>query len=179
MVRERFAEPRKYNVLDLGPPRSDTLAFFAKIRCRLHVEDLFQNPDPYSGHAQRNPWQGEVSEQLLSCRGQTSFDLIIGWDYFNYLDISAISRLMTSIRECCQPGTLLFFLMSTFENVPSQPSRFTLLGENTLRYEPTTLSVSRGPRYTPRDLEKAMPGFRILNLYLLQNGLQEYLFSFD
>lgn len=178
-VRDQLGGSRKYNILDFGPSHSRTLEFFGGIRCKLFIEDLFQECDAYSRAGIGDPLSGEVSEQLLACRGNTLFDLILAWDYFNYMEITAISRLMSSIRECCQPGTLLFFLVSTFENIPSQPSRFTIVGENTLCYEPSTLSISRGPRYTPRELEKAMAGFRILNLFLLQNGMQEYVFGYE
>ncbi|MDH3689558.1 MAG: class I SAM-dependent methyltransferase [Gammaproteobacteria bacterium] len=179
VVCDRFREGRKYDVLDLGSPSSGSLAYFGNMNCRLHIEDLFQEPDPYAEFSQRSPWKGGVSDQLIERQDNTRFDLIIAWDFFNYMDITAIARLMSNINKYCEPGTLLFFLISTFTHIPTQPSKFTLMGDSTLRYEPSTVSTMLGPRYTPRELEKAIRGFRILNLFLLQNGLQEYLFTFE
>jgi hypothetical protein len=89
-------EDRRLMVLHIGAAAPETLDFFARYRCRLHVNDLFQKL-PFS--------PGEESEAGASLEQQfaselqfspdTQFDICLFWDFFNYLDAAGISALLS------------------------------------------------------------------------------------
>ena len=59
---------------------------------------------------------------LLSHDRDVSFDFILGWDLFDYLEADVIVKLMAHLREYCREGTMLFMLTSTLSEIPAEPT---------------------------------------------------------
>lgn len=169
-------------ILDLGPPVEANIDFFADVRCRLHIEDLYRHliTQIVPVGPEENPELrlGEAVEAALVHDSDAKFDVILGWDLFNYMSPDLIRVLMRRIGRCCRPGTLLFLMISNLEALPGGPARITLQPGGCLAYAPSNDSLVPNPRYTPLALERMMSRFGLLHSFLLGEGMQDYLFSY-
>ncbi len=181
IICDQFAEDRKHSILDLGAPSRRNIEFFSKVPCRLYVEDLFKSliclPPPGEDDAQ-NTNDNRISAALSHPR-DTRFDVIFGWDLFNYMHGDMIHALMKRLSGSAHSGTLLFIMISTTPTIPDRPARITVTPEGRVSYEPYAGGLRPNPRYTPLALERMMPGFRLLHSFLLGTAMQDYLFSFE
>jgi len=172
LLIERLAEPGHPEILDLGPPRNATLAFLSRAPCRIHIEDVFRslrdaNPDT------------PVRIAPLVCTPETRIDVVLGWDLFDYLAATDIQALMTEVAIRCREHALLFVLAAGRGRIAEEPGRCTVDGDGGLHYAPTAPATRASPAWSPRALERMMPGFRLLHSFLLGHGMQDYLFVRD
>jgi hypothetical protein len=173
---ERFGAARRRDVLDLGPPRQGCVDFFGQRNCRLFIEDL-------DLEALRLQLENETCTDsnlftdILGIGRPAQLDLILAWDLFNFLTPPAIAKLVNRFEPFCTENTLLYILTYNRETMPAVPGSFWIQEKgvvNCLLSESETLS---NPRRSPRELERMMPGFQMAHSFLLQNGLQEYLYQ--
>jgi len=180
IICDQLAAPRKYSILDLGKPLSRNIEFFSHVSCTLHVEDLFESlialPPPEQNEG-KNPYESRVT-RALAHSPETRFDVIFGWDLFNYMHGDQIHALMKRLSGSCRSGTLLFIVISNMPTIPDRPARMTVSADGRVSYEPVSNGERANPRYTPLALERMMPGFRLLHSFLLGTAMQDYLFSF-
>lgn len=177
----QLQQPRRYHILDLGPAVGANVQFLSsRLACKLTIEDLFGHPSlthcskPVGPHA----LQG-VLEHFNIAYSNICFDVILGWDLFNYLEYDAISSLSQTVRGSCQPGTLMFLLILTHNEIPAQPMRFRIIKGTHLAYERGSKAMIPGPQRTPGRIESIMPGFHLWRSFLLRNGVQESIFIYS
>jgi len=115
-------------------------------------------------------------EKLLPFPEGTTFDIILSWNLLDYLRRREIQALVRHLNRFCRTGTYLLALSSTLRDIPSKPTSFRILDEETLVYLVESAGTRSSPRYTPRDFTSMMTGFRVHNSFLLKHGMQEYLF---
>ena len=183
ILAQRFIGPGKCQVLDLGAPTRDNVAFFSDNACKFYVEDLrrfYIAPlDARKSLRTQDDEAGPDIADILSHDDGARFDLVLGWDLFSYLDRATIEALMARISRCCRAGTLLFLTVPTVAMIPSQPTRITMTRRGRIHYN---RDLSNGtisnPRLSPTALESMMPGFRLLHSFLLGGEMQEFLFSY-
>ena len=181
LIVERLREPGKHQILDLGAPANVNVEFFSQTPCRLWIEDLqrfLSEGRPSQDDDEEIDIAGAVLDALAYDRG-ARFDLVVGWDLFNYMEPPTIEALVSQVSRSCRRGTLLFLIGFTSTKIPNRPARVTIVANGRLRYTPMGDRFTIGnPRHSPISLEKMMPGFRLLHSFLLGEGLQEYLFTF-
>jgi len=98
---------RQITVLEVGRARPDTVDFFSQFKCRIHFADL------YSAELLSNPPE-EISQQQLQKEFRTLFNfptgtwlnLILFWDFLNYLDTNLLKAFCSAINPYLQQGTL-------------------------------------------------------------------------
>lgn len=174
----------KHQVLDLGAPTAANVAFLNQAPCRLYLEDFYRFL--MMDRRGRRTLEGEEPESAaaelersLAYPRNVRFDLVFGWDVFCYLERSTFEALMGRVARSCRSSCLLYLVGATPARIPAIPARITIEAGGRVRYLPLGNGKSRGnPRYTPLALERMMPGFRLLHSFLLDEGIQEYLFSF-
>lgn len=178
LLRNEFKDERKYHVLDLGNAQGPNVEFFSQVPCRIHVEDLYH---AWAKLPQRDadaePFSESELEALLTHDRATRFDIIMGWDLFDYFDTEFIAVLTTHLKKHCRKGALLFMLTSTRREIPLTPARLVIAENETLRYAPRTSETMQNPNHTPLAFEKMMKGFHLLHSFMLKNGMQEYVFT--
>ena len=183
ILSQRFPGPGKCQVLDLGAPACSTVAFFSGSACKFYLEDLYrffiapridrENSDD------KDDGVAAAIAAALSYDDTARFDLILGWDLFNYMERGAIELLMARIARSCRSGTLLFLTASTGAMISSTPARIAMTNGGRLRYRSTVEERSiANPRLSPTALESMMPGFRLLHSFLLGDEMQEFLFCY-
>ena len=183
ILSQRFPRPGKCQVLDLGAPARSTVAFFSESACKFYLEDLYRFfIAPRKDREDDGDEDKDVAAAIaaaLSYDDAARFDLILGWDLFNYMERSAIELLMARIARSCRSGTLLFLTVSTDAMISSTPARITMTSGGRLHYRSTIDDRSiANPRLSPASLESMMPGFRLLHSFLLGDEMQEFLFSY-
>ncbi len=183
ILSQRFPGPGKCQVLDLGAPASSTVAFFSGGACKFYLEDLYRFfIAPRIDREDSDDKDDGVAAAIaaaLSYDDTARFDLILGWDLFNYMERGAIELLMARIARSCRSGTLLFLTASTGSMISSTPARITMTNSGRLRYRSTVDERSiTNPRLSPTALESMMPGFRLLHSFLLGDEMQEFLFCY-
>lgn len=174
---------RKHSILDLGKACGENINFWSQVPARISLPDFY--PSLVSETAgitvdEENPYDYEpLFKRLLSCPGDYSFDVILGWDLFNYLESSQLGGFVRALRSICHPGSLVFVLISTLHQIPPEPTNFKILDRERLVYDNPSPATRTCPRYQPRDIKLMMVGFEVLVSFLLRHGMQEYLFVYQ
>jgi predicted TPR repeat methyltransferase len=176
-VLRSLQDDRKYHILDLGQPLGVNVEFWSQFRCRLYIEDF------YRSYRAKAASESEVSTdaifaELLRFSEETSFDIILAWDLFNYLNPEESEMLIRQLSRWCRPGTLLFALISSLPLIPAEPIIFRILDSERMIYETRTHETQPCPRYYPRDIAKFMGRFEVSSSFLLRHGIQEYVFAY-
>ena len=185
LLSEKLSSPGKHYVLDLGAAWDANVQYFGDYKCRLHVEDVYRELQafPESPAEEETPEafdarRDQILNRALTCDPELSFDVVMGWDLFNYLSPDAITGLMGRVSRHCRPGTLFFLLMSTDSQISAQPAHVVAESGGVIAYDPLTEDRAACPAYLPLSLEKMMPGFHLLHSFLLGERMQDYLFSY-
>ena len=172
---------RKLSVLDLGSAYPSNLQFLSQSFRSLHIEieNLYETLSSFDFFDPREPRSYDaVYRYLLPYAEGTRFDLILGWDLFNYLEELELTSLIRHLDRFCHPGTLLFSMISTNRYIPEKPIRFQVINSERLRYEYLSSLLRPSPRYHRADLNRMMPRYRLFSSFRLRNGFKEYLFAF-
>ena len=174
---DSLVEDRRWVILDLGMARPQTIDLLSRFRCRLDIADL---EDVVVASLD---WQGESGEapdpveSLRSMPRSEPADVVLTWDYLNYVNRQQISRLMTTIAYRCRPGALVHALVGYSRSVMSRrPGLFVPLDEGRLIELSAGTPDRTATRYSTEDLDRCSPGFTIERIRLLTSGMQEYLF---
>jgi len=169
---------RKYNILDLGPALGANVDFFSQFPCKIYIEDLYRTLASFDYFSPEDGFTPQdVFEYLLPYGESTRFDVIMGWDIFNYLERDEFSSLIAHLAKYCRKGTLIFSLISTLKHIPEKPTTFRILNQEQLLYQVNSSVLKTCPKYQQTDLNHLMPNFRVCNSFLLRNGFKEYLFT--
>jgi len=169
---------RKYHILDLGPALGANLEFWSQFLCRLTVNDFYGEYRARMDSGPEVPAEDLIAE-LLPFDEQTVFDMILAWDLFNYLDPDEIVPVIGRLDRWCRKGTVLFALISSLPQIPSQPSLFRILDRERMTCQARTGETRPCARHQPRILARLLAGFEVTCSFLLRNGSQEYLFTYS
>ncbi len=171
---------RKYQILDLGQALGENLSFWSQYPVKIYLPDFYRS---FISATQATAGDEVSSEfllhQTLPFAPDCHFDIILGWDLFNYLEPAQLESFIRVLSRMCHPGTYVFLLISTLQQIPAVPYRFKILDRERLVYENLTTETRPCPRYQPRDVKLMMAGFEVLVSFLLRHGMQEYLFSYS
>ncbi|HLR87943.1 MAG TPA: hypothetical protein VK064_08730 [Wenzhouxiangella sp.] len=178
-VVDAFDEDRRHFVLDLGRARSGTVELFSRYRCRLDVVDLPSRLDtlPVLEDGDDETLYERWLESLLPpARGEAA-DLVLCWNLLNYLSPPLIRALGSVLaRRTEKPARLHALIEYSAREMPAEPPSVAPAGTELSVTLPEAAAAVAAPRYSPKDLEKLLPGFAIEKAMLLGNGMQEYLY---
>ncbi len=170
----------KPRILDLGSATGPTIAYFAERPCHIEVADL---PASLMSLLARDTEGRSVAsqavDQWLPALPRRHFAAVLAWDLLVYLDEPARAAVCARLRELARPGTLLYLSSWTHSRRPARPQRYQIVGGDRLRYVRASPEAAvEAPVLAARDLERtlALAGFRQQHVWLLQSGLQEYLY---
>ncbi len=177
VLYDQLRHQRKYHILDLGPALGANVDFFSQFSCKVYIEDFYRTLTSFDFLSEDELSYQAVFEYLLPYQKDTRFDIILGWDLFNYLERDELQSLILHLSHFCHKGTLLFALISTAQYVPEKPTTFQIVKHDRLLYQCNSTVLRPCPRYQQTDLNQLIPNFRVSNSFLLRNGFKEYLFS--
>ena len=172
----------RHVVLDLGAASTRLLALLGRARCRVEIADLAH----FGGIERLNtadakPALIETAGSLLPNRPVADgITLVFCWDLPNYLPLSALSALMTAIRDRSGPRALAHALFYYADpEMPQHPGRLVPTDDGELVDLSPAEATIAAPRYSPEAIGQHIGGFTIDRARLLGNGMQEYLFRLE
>jgi len=120
----------------------------------------------------------EAIDRLLTFKPDTRFDIFLAWDLFNYLERDAAQAVAEHLSQYAAHDALLYTLISTTARQPAQPNYYKILSSDRLRYEVRDADEMDSPRLPQHEVQARLSGFTQQHTYLLQNGMQEYVFRY-
>ena len=177
VLYDQLRHQRKYHVLDLGPALGANVDFFSQFSCKVYIEDFYRTLSSFDYLSEDELSYQAVFEYLLPYEKNTRFDIILGWDLFNYLERDELQSLILHLGHFCHKGTLLFALISTSQYLPEKPTTFQIVNHDRLLYQTNSTVLRECPKYQQTDLNQLLPNFRVSNPFLLRNGFKEYLLA--
>lgn len=178
MIRTRLEESPRSRVLDFGLPSGNKLIYLSQCKSSIYWNNFSGGLGEWLRHGIEEESMGRTAfRDFLIADAKDKFDVVLLWDYLDYLRFDLIRELIAQLSPYCKPQAWLYFLISQGAKMPAMPADIDLTLDENLRYRATPL-LRTAPRFAPKVLEEGMPGFRILKLYLLKNGVQEHLFQF-
>ena len=183
-ILSRFLAPLdRKNVLDLGAASATVVDFCRKTGCRLQVEDFYQ---PLKGRIVRGVdfQPGEIEAYFSDSLGDHNFDAVLGWDLLNYLTLPAIEELFQQLRKHLNPGTLLYILIYTDDEIPKAPRKIKIDEKDAqLLLSSYRLRKRDIPPRTDQQLLMGIPQAEIVHqFYRIENmhpGIRELLIRFN
>lgn len=168
---EEFQRRRGDLALDLGVISAEKLKLLAPFSQRVAF-DNFPGCLTELLTAESSPSADALCAAL---RVPGPFDLVLLWDFLDYIERGALKPFLRRIAEYCRPGALVYFMVSQTRFVAPTPAVLDVRTPDQIvfRNEPWTRTSSRHP---PQVIKDMMPGFEIRKLFLLKNGVQEHLF---
>lgn len=173
----RLGSDERMTLLDLGPPRSATVAYLSGYRCRLGIADaLLELAD--ADDLLKGAGADEYLQRALPARSFADSELILCWGLADYLSHGGIRALGQHLASLAVPGTVLHMLIAYGAAViPSRPRAYSLAADG-LRgdRQPADDAGVRPPRHSSGELQRLLPDWHLDRSVLLSNGMQEYRF---
>lgn len=171
-------------ILDLGRMSTLTAPLFLQLHCRCFIEDLNEYVEDLSVNND-NPVD-RLSDFLLDKPAETTFDIILCWDLFNFLSLELISHLMALLKPYLKPGTVLHTIRYIGGTTPKLPRHFKHLGNFDYQVQDSPAFVGDGlapQAHTTIMLLRSLPEFSLYDTALNQEGMMkdvaEYLLEYD
>ena len=172
----RLVEDRRWCVLDLGAARPQIIDLLSRFRCRLEIADLADSVGTLNSVDEPEALP-ERAEALLPERHAEPTDVVLCWDFLNYLERGALTALMDCIAVRCRDAAFVHALIVYSERrMQPEPGQFAPIDDAHLLNLATAKLERIAPRYTAEDLRACLPGYTVERARLLGNGMQEYLF---
>ena len=164
-------------LLDIGPVVGHNVTFFGeRLGCKFQVEELSKDIDRHV----REDKLPELAEFLGRRFPQPddSFDGILCWDLFDYLDKASAQALAKQLARMLRPGGVLFALFNATENVPTSKTytRFVVIDEQNIQHRPYAAARSKQRPLPNRDIQRMFEPLRVIDQFLLKTNTREMLF---
>lgn len=173
-------EGGRWSVLDLGPARPATLAYFRHTRCRLTVAEALAGLAALGEEVEPEPtllWYR--LRELLPVAPERPWQRVLLWDALDYLPIALLEPFAARLASGLADGAMLHaFLTASGATMPAAPPVYSILDEGRLTRERAT-GTRPAPRHSPWHLQRHMAGFIVERSILHRDGRQEHLIRFD
>ena len=157
-------------VLDVGPAVPQTLDFFGQFRCRIHFADLFDELEAVARSGDRVDFF-----DLLDFPAGTQFDLILFWDFLNYIDRPYFEAFNESLSRYIHEGTRAHAFIAFSPGVPLTGYQYGISRRDQLVVRSEQAEVPFPQARS--DVGELLPQFRIDRGTLLQQNRQELLLA--
>ena len=165
-------------LLDLGSVVGGNLNFFGEqLGCRITVEDLTKDIDRHVTEDTVGALPDFLGRRLT--QADATFDGIICWDVFDYLEKPAVQALATQIVRLLKPeGLVLAFFNNTEAQKPGAPAytRYVVVDPRTLEHRAYPAARGKQKPLPNRDLQRMFAPLAITDQFLLKTNLREVIF---
>jgi hypothetical protein len=160
-------------VLDLGAACAANVAFFSRPRCRLYFADLIGEINSARGATVPGSPEDTLFEAYLP-PGHQSFDLVLAWDVFNYVDRDQALDLASRLARLCRAGARLFAIVGTGDTTPGRFRNYGIVDDGRVSCRMTGERAHTGRGFAPAAFERMLEGFRVEHSFVLTDGMREY-----
>lgn len=164
-------------LLDIGPVVGHNVTFFGeRLGCKFQVEELSKDIDRHV----REDKLAELPEFFNKRFPQAddSFDGILCWDLFDYLDKKSAASLATQLTRILRPGGVLFALFNATEAPPAAKTytRFVVVDDMNIQHRPYAAARGKQKPLPNRDIQRMFEPLRVIDQFLLKSNTREMLF---
>ena len=171
------ARPQPH-LLDLGPVVGPNVTFFGEqLGCKIFVEDLSKDIDRHV-REEKTAELAAFFEKRFPQEG-ASFDGILCWDVFDYLDKTAAQPLARQLTRLLRPEGVLLAFFSTAEPQPGTKATYTrhvVVDQTTLQHRPYPAARGKQRPLLNRDIQRMFEPLQISEQFLLKTNMREVLF---
>jgi SAM-dependent methyltransferase len=164
-------------LLDIGPVVGNNVTFFGeRLGCKFQVEEISKDIDRFVREDRLPELPDFLSRRFP--QADESFDGILCWDLFDYLDKAAAQALAKQLVRVLRPGGMLFALFNATEAVPTTKiyTRFVVVDEETIEYRPYAAARGKQRPLPNRDILRMFEPLRVTEQFLLKTNTREMLF---
>ena len=164
-------------LLDIGPVVGHNVTFFGeRLGCKFQVEELSKDIDRHVREDTLPELPGFLSKRFA--QADESFDGILCWDLFDYLDKASAHALARQLTRMLRPGGVLFALFNATEAVPTTKAytRFVVVDDATIQHRPYAAARSKQKPLPNRDILRMFEPLRVTDQFLLKSNTREMLF---
>jgi hypothetical protein len=163
------------SLLDLGPVVGSNVSFFGEqLGCKLQVEDLYADIERMAVTNATDTWPAFLEARFTY--PVDSFDGILCWDVFDYLDKSAAQTLGRVLAERLKPGGALLAFFQTTANHAPQYTKYVIVDPGHLQHRVWPAAEGRRTVFQNRDIDRLFPGLAVAESFLMLNRTREILF---
>jgi SAM-dependent methyltransferase len=165
-------------LLDLGSVVGSNLTFFGELLgCKIFVEDLAKDIDRHV-HEDRTPDLPAFLTRRFPQPAE-SFDGIVCWDIFDFLDRPAGQVLAREIVRLLRPDGVVLAFFNQTERLPVAPASYTrhvVLDERTLEHRAYAAARGKQRPFPNRDIQRMFEPLVITEQFLLKTNMREVVF---
>lgn len=167
-------------VLNIGPAKPETVAFFGEYRCKLHITDLNQEL-PLPGAADANSEAQEAANLLSSLSAALAlpegvrFDIVFFWEVLNFLSTDTISALAQILRPHLHAGSWGHCLAVRGAQSPPPTEYCALADEGNLRIYPRRIFPPDFQPHSQSVLISRLEHFELVRTVLMRDQRLELL----
>lgn len=163
-------------LLDIGPVVGHNVTFFGeRLGCKFQVEELSKDLDRYVRDDKLTDLPDFLTRRFP--QDDESFDGILCWDLFDYLDKPAAQALAKQLTRLLRPGGVLFALFNAAETLPAARAytRFIVVDEHTIQHRPYPAARGKQRPLPNRDIQRMFEPLRVTEQFLLKTNTREVL----
>jgi SAM-dependent methyltransferase len=164
-------------LLDIGPVVGQNVTFFGeRLGCKFQVEELSKDIDRYVRDDKLPELPNFIDRRFP--QADASFDGILCWDLFDYLDKASAQSLARQLVRVLRPGGVLFALFNNTEAVPTTKAytRFVVVDEETIQHRSYAGAREKQRPLPNRDILRMFEPLRVADQFLLKTNTREMLF---
>jgi hypothetical protein len=162
-------------LLDLGPVVGPNITYFGeRLSCKIHVEDLFAEIEARAKKGDRGALASALPARLS--HPDESFDGILCWDLFDFLDKAAGQALAAKLAALLRSGGVLYGLFGTTPVDLTHYTRFIVDTDDALKLRAYPATLARRNVLMTRDINKMFEGLVVAESVLLKTSTRETLF---
>jgi hypothetical protein len=164
-------------LLDLGPVVGSNVTFFGEqLGCKIFVEDVLNDLERHTREGRL-----EALPEFFATRfpqADSSFDGILCWDVFDYLEKPAAQVLAGQMARILKPDGVLLALFNASEPKPGPATytRYLVVDPTNLKYRAYAASRGKLRPILNRDIIRMFEPLRVAEQFLLKTNVREVLF---
>lgn len=162
-------------LLDLGPVVGSNINYFGeRLGCKFFIEDVYANLEKFA----RENRTKELAEFFKTRFPQSdaSFDGILCWDIFDYLDKAAAQVLAREMTRLLKPGGALLTFFATVAMPGKEYTRYLVVDDKTFRHKTAPAARGRQQVFVNRDINLMFQGLNVSDSFLLMTRTREIVF---
>lgn len=169
------------HLLDLGRLCGQNIEWLIHRGCKVTVDDQVTPlrpvapPPPPSPNRPTKKMAAPAVVALELQHPAESFDAVLCWDLFDYLDVAGAHLSLTRLAELLKPKGYLLAFFNCQRAAARPATRYRIVGEDQLDYEPQPQTILPGRIYENREIQELFADFDLVNSCFLTNQMREIL----
>ncbi len=168
----------KPHVLDLGRLSGSNIEWFIQRGFKVYVDDRITSLKP--APTPSVPQKGEKKPPPLPPfepldYSHSFFHAVLCWDLLDYIVIKQAQEVIADTARILKPRGLLLAFFNFNRSSPPPPTRYRILKEDQLEYQPLPFDPILRQIYENREIQELFSKFDTLNSCFLKNQMREVL----